>query len=75
MNGHEKPVGIDWTTMQPADFNDRKPVQLPGLKAGPVKVVAKEHSSGTPALFGDAPKPKAQRQPARPAAAPADTLF
>lgn len=71
------PQGIDWTTMQRADFDPAAPLALVDARTV-TRVQAVAHTNGTDALFGDAPTDRSATRTRRPAAAPTpdtDTLF
>ncbi|MCX5182588.1 hypothetical protein [Streptomyces sp. NBC_00268] len=70
--------GIDWSTMQRADFDPDAPLALVDTRAVSRRVEAAPHANGTDALFGDAPtgrRASRTRRPAVPSAPQDDALF
>ncbi|MFI7415282.1 hypothetical protein ACIBU0_42280 [Streptomyces sp. NPDC049627] len=61
------PQGIDWSTMQRADFDPAAPLALVDKRAVTRRVEAAPHANGTDALFGDAPTPPRATRARRPA--------
>ncbi|MGX1268005.1 hypothetical protein [Streptomyces phaeoluteigriseus] len=72
------PQGIDWRTMERADFDPAAPLALVDARAVTRRVDAVAHSNGTDALFGEeppAPRASRTRRPAVASAPQDDTLF
>jgi len=70
--------GIDWSTMQRADFDPAAPLALVDARAVTRRVEAVAHTNGTDALFGDEPTARRAARTRRPAVASApqdDALF
>ncbi|MFK0159064.1 hypothetical protein ACIQVK_44220 [Streptomyces sp. NPDC090493] len=72
------PQGIDWSTMQRADFDPSAPLALVDTRAVTRRVDAVAHANGTDALFGDeptAPRAARTRRPAVASTPQDDALF
>lgn len=70
--------GIDWSTMQRADFDPSSPLALVDARAVTRRVEAAPHANGTDALFGDEPTARRATRTRGPAVASApqdDALF
>ncbi|MEU1275641.1 hypothetical protein [Streptomyces sp. NPDC005799] len=78
MSTATSPQGIDWSTMQRADFDPGAPLALVDDRAVTRRVQAVAHTNGTEALFGDEPTGRRAARTRGPAVASApqdDALF
>ncbi|MEV8344484.1 hypothetical protein [Streptomyces niveus] len=78
MNTADSPQGIDWSTMQRADFDPSAPLALVDARAVARRVEAAPHANGTDALFGEelpARRATRTREPATGSAPQDDALF